>query len=74
MFKVCFEKAYESVDWNFLDYVMLKMGFYDKWKGWKAKCLKSSTVSMLVNGSPTKEVIMERALRHGDPMLTFFIS
>lgn len=27
MFKVGFEKAYDNVDWSFLDYVLLKKGF-----------------------------------------------
>ena len=27
IFKVDFEKAYDSVDWSFLDVVMIKMGF-----------------------------------------------
>jgi hypothetical protein len=32
MFKVDFEKAYDSVDWRFLDFVMQKMGFHEKWR------------------------------------------
>lgn len=71
MFKVDFEKAYDSVDWNFLDFVMLKMGFHDKWRRWIIECLKTSYVSVLVNGSPTKEVRMERGLRQGDPISPF---
>jgi len=27
LFKVDFEKAYDSIDWNYLEEVMLKMGF-----------------------------------------------
>lgn len=30
LFKVVFEKAYDSVDWKFLDYMMEIMGFYEK--------------------------------------------
>jgi hypothetical protein len=32
LFKVDFEKTYDSIDWNFLDVVMSKMGFHEKWK------------------------------------------
>jgi hypothetical protein len=35
MFKVDFEKAYDSVDWRFLDFVMQKMGFHEKWRRWR---------------------------------------
>lgn len=34
-------------------------------------CLVSSTISVLVNGSPTKEFSMEKGLRQGDPMAPF---
>lgn len=31
LFKVDFEKAYDSVNWEFLDFMMDKMGFDIKW-------------------------------------------
>ncbi|GKE44883.1 RNA-directed DNA polymerase, eukaryota, partial [Tanacetum coccineum] len=34
IFKVDFEKAYDSVRWDYLDYVLLKFGFGDRWRGW----------------------------------------
>ncbi|PNY01537.1 cysteine-rich receptor-like protein kinase [Trifolium pratense] len=71
MFKVDFEKAYDSVDWEFLDFVMLKIGFHEKWRRWISECLKSASISVLVNGSPTKEFGMGRGLRQGDPMSLF---
>lgn len=39
------------------------------------ECLSSATVSILVNGSPTKEFQLERRLRQGDPisLLLFLI-
>ncbi|XP_058774265.1 secreted RxLR effector protein 78-like [Vicia villosa] len=71
MFKVDFEKAYDSVDLNFLDCVMIRMGFYEKWRHSIAKCLKSSAVFILVNGSPTKEFKMQKGLRQGEPLSPF---
>jgi hypothetical protein len=32
IFKVDFEKAYDSVSWSFLDYMLRRVGFGDKWK------------------------------------------
>ncbi|PNX61152.1 receptor-like kinase, partial [Trifolium pratense] len=73
MFKVDFEKAYDSVDWKFLDFVMSKMGFPEKWRKWISECLTSASISVLVNGSPTKEFIMGRGLRQGDPLSHFLL-
>nr|GFD19165.1 RNA-directed DNA polymerase, eukaryota, reverse transcriptase zinc-binding domain protein [Tanacetum cinerariifolium] len=55
VFKVDFEKACDSVRWDYLDDVLLKFGFGDRWRGWIQGCLKSSMGSILVNGSPTTE-------------------
>lgn len=71
LFKVHFEKAYDSVDWNFLIYVMEKIGFHPKWIKWIKECLNSCTVSVFVNGSPTKEFKMRHGLRQGDPLSPF---
>ncbi|GJT60355.1 RNA-directed DNA polymerase, eukaryota [Tanacetum coccineum] len=55
IFKVDFEKAYDSVRWDFLDDVLDKFGFGVKWRNWIQSCLRSSRGSILINGSPTKE-------------------
>nr|GEX66411.1 reverse transcriptase domain, reverse transcriptase zinc-binding domain protein [Tanacetum cinerariifolium] len=41
----------------------------DKWCAWIEACLKSSFMSVLVNGSPTAQFILERRVRQGDPFL-----
>ncbi|KAL6566436.1 hypothetical protein OROGR_002051 [Orobanche gracilis] len=71
IFKVDFEKAYDSVNWGFLNYMMERMGFCHKWRSWITSCLNSASVSILVNGCATKEFSMERGLRQGDPMAPF---
>lgn len=71
LFKGDFEKAYDSVDWNFLDFVMTKMRFHEKWRRWISECLRSSLVSVLVNGNPIEEFRMSRGLRQGYPLLLF---
>ncbi|XP_068477323.1 uncharacterized protein [Phaseolus vulgaris] len=38
---------------------------------WIKACLESSFVSVLVNGSPTKEFIPHKGLRQGDPLAPF---
>jgi hypothetical protein len=34
IFKVDFEKAYDSVDWGFLEYMMRRVGMCEKWVNW----------------------------------------
>ncbi|GAU37415.1 hypothetical protein TSUD_361200 [Trifolium subterraneum] len=71
LFKVDFEKAYDSVDWGYLDSVMGKMGFPTLWRKWIRECVCTATASVLVNGSPTEEFPFERGLRQGDPLSHF---
>nr|GEX57649.1 hypothetical protein [Tanacetum cinerariifolium] len=71
LFKVDFEKAFNSINWNFLDNILNQMNFRDKWRWWIRGCLKSARVSVLVNESPTQEFNMEKGLRQGDPLSPF---
>ncbi|GJR24032.1 putative RNA-directed DNA polymerase [Tanacetum coccineum] len=68
LFKVDFEKAFDSVNWGFLLDVMRQMGFGVKWRKWILSCLSSASISVLINGSPSSEFKMERGLRQGDPL------
>ncbi|XP_071694113.1 uncharacterized protein [Rutidosis leptorrhynchoides] len=71
VFKADFEKAFDSINWDFLLEVMKSMGFKEKWRKWIMACLKSASISVLVNGSPTKEFSLERGIRQGDPLSPF---
>jgi len=70
-FKVDYEKAYDSVRWDFLLDMLQRLGFHSKWVRWVKGCLESSSISVLVNGSPTEEFKPSRGLRQGDPMTPF---
>ena len=71
IFKVDFEKAFDSVSWDFLDEVLSKFGFGCKWRMWIQNCLKSSRGSILINGSPTEEFQFYKGLKQGDPLSPF---
>ncbi|GKV12444.1 hypothetical protein SLEP1_g23583 [Rubroshorea leprosula] len=49
IFKADFEKAYDNVEWGFLDYMMDKLGFNVKWRIWMKECVSTATVSILIN-------------------------
>lgn len=45
-FKVDYEKAYDSVRWEFIYYMLERVGFCGKWIKWIKGCLESATVSI----------------------------
>ncbi|XP_020211058.1 uncharacterized protein LOC109795906 [Cajanus cajan] len=63
LLKVDFEKAYDSVNWEYILFVMEKMRFPILWRRWIAECLATARVSVLVNGSPSSEFGVGRGLR-----------
>ncbi|GKV26502.1 hypothetical protein SLEP1_g35790 [Rubroshorea leprosula] len=71
VFKADFQKAYDCVNWSFLDWMSGAFGFGEKWRGWIKECLSTAWMSVLVNGSPTKEFEMGKGLRQGDPLSPF---
>ncbi|XP_071712466.1 uncharacterized protein [Rutidosis leptorrhynchoides] len=71
IFKVDFEKAFDSLSWDFLMEVMESMGFGLRWRNWIRSCLKSASISILINGSPTREFNLGRGVRQGDPLSPF---
>nr|GEY93407.1 RNA-directed DNA polymerase, eukaryota [Tanacetum cinerariifolium] len=66
VFKVDFEKAYDSVRWDHLKDIMRKLGFGEKWCMWIQSCLWSSRGSVIVNGSPTEKFQFYKGLKQVD--------
>ncbi|XP_019465435.1 PREDICTED: uncharacterized protein LOC109363636 [Lupinus angustifolius] len=71
LLKVDFEKAYNSVDWSFLDYMLSRFGFSDKWRKLINACLCSTSMSVLINGTPSKQFFVSKGIRQGDHMAPF---
>ncbi|GKC32682.1 RNA-directed DNA polymerase, eukaryota, reverse transcriptase zinc-binding domain protein [Tanacetum coccineum] len=71
VFKVDFEKAYDSVQWDYLDDILRKFSFGDKWRVWIQNCLHSSRGSVIVIGSLTEEFHFYKGLKQGDPLSPF---
>lgn len=69
--KVDFEKAYDSMDWSFLVYMMTRFGFPTKLIEWMKACVCAGSMSILVNGSSTEQIDIQRGLKQGDPLAPF---
>jgi len=51
--------------------MLRRLGFCDLWIRWIKGCLESASVSVLVNGSPTREFFPRKGLYQGDPLAPF---
>ena len=75
--KVDYEKAYDLVEWDFLEYMMSRLGFDVKWIEWIKLYLNSTLVLILINAFPTKEFMPSRGLRQGRsscPIFDFIVA
>ena len=48
--------------------MLRKMGFCPKWIKWMDGCIKTASMSILVNESPTAAFIPQKGIRQGDPL------
>lgn len=74
-YKLDLAKAYDRVDWKFLEAALRKVGFHEKWIKWIMSCVTSVRYAVRLNGHLLERFKPSRGLRQGDPSRhSFFYS
>jgi hypothetical protein len=61
-YKLDLAKAYDRVDWNYLEEVLEKLGFARQWISWIMSCVKSVTYSVRLKGELLEKFAPTRGL------------
>ncbi|KAL9676355.1 hypothetical protein QQ045_004569 [Rhodiola kirilowii] len=67
-FKVDMSKAYDRVEWPFLENLLKRMGFAPEWINRVMTCVRSVSYQIKANGGVSKVIMPSRGLRQGDPL------
>ena len=68
VYKLDLSKAYDRVDWGFLEKVLSSLGFQSSWVQWVMSCVTTVRYSVCLNGVPLESFQPSRGLRQGDPL------
>ena len=66
--KLDISKAYDRVEWEFLQRIMLKLGLSEQWVNLAMETVRSASYSVLINGEPKGFIKPSRGIRQGDPL------
>jgi hypothetical protein len=69
MFKIDFEKAYDKVNWNFLQQALRMKGFHLVCCDWVKAFVQGGNVGIKVNDQMGSYFQIKKGLRQGNPLL-----
>uniref|UniRef100_A0A803P9U4 Reverse transcriptase domain-containing protein n=1 Tax=Cannabis sativa TaxID=3483 RepID=A0A803P9U4_CANSA len=69
--KLDMSKAYDRVEWDFIEEMMRCLGYEEQWISKIMGCVKTVTFSVLLNGEAKGNIVPKRGLRQGDPLSPF---
>lgn len=66
--KIDILKAYDQLEWNFIENMLLKFGFNSLWVARIMVCIKTIFYSFLHDGEVFGNIILQRGIHQGDPI------
>lgn len=70
-YKLDLSKAFDRVDWKFLEQAMYKLCFAHRWVSWIMTCISTVRFAVKFHGTLLNTFAPTRGLRQGDPLSPF---
>ncbi|XP_043700369.1 uncharacterized protein LOC122651103 [Telopea speciosissima] len=66
--KLDMRKAYNRLDWRFVEAILSRLGFHHRWVQLVMECIRSVSYSLLINGSTKVTINPSCGIRQADPL------